>query len=46
MGKKEFAATALDLKSETFVVYVTSLSSDTLPSFSPLELDVYPFRRP
>ena len=43
MGKKEFAAAALDPESETFIVYVASLSSDTLPSFSPL--DVHPFRR-
>ena len=46
MGKKEFAAVALDPKSETFVVHVTSLSSDASPSFSPLELNVYPSHRP
>ena len=43
VGKKEFAATALDLERETFVVHVASLSSDALPSSSPL--DVHPFRR-
>ena len=46
MGKKEFAAVALNPESETFVVYVASLSSNTLPSFSPLELNVHPSRRP
>ena len=44
MSKKEFAAAALDLESETFVVHVASLSFDTSPNFSPL--DVHPFRRP
>ena len=46
VDKEEFAATALDSKSEIFIVYVVSLSSDALPNFSPLKLDVYPFRRP
>ena len=46
VGKKEFAAIALDLESETFVVYVASLSSDASPSSSPLKLNVYPSRRP
>ena len=46
VGKKEFAAAALDPESETFVVHVTSLSSDALPSSFPLELDVHPSRRP
>ena len=45
VGKKEFAAVALDPKSETFVVYIASLSSNALPSSSLLELDVYPFYR-
>ena len=44
VGKKEFAAIALDPESETFVVHVASLSSDGLPSSSPL--DVHPSRRP
>ena len=46
MGKKEFAAAALESESETFVVYVAFLSSDVLPCFSLFELDVQPFRRP
>ena len=46
VGKKEFAAAALDPESETFVVHVASLSSDASPSSSPLELDVHPSRRP
>ena len=45
-GKKEFATTALDPESETFIVHVASLSSDASPSSSPLELDVHPSRRP
>ena len=45
MDKKEIAAAVLDSESETFVVHVVSLNSDMLPSFSPLELDVYPSRR-
>ena len=44
VGKKEFAAAALDLESETFVVHVASLSSNALPSSSPL--NVHPSRRP
>ena len=48
MGKKEFAAAALDPESETFVVHVASLCSDALPSFSAsqLEHDVHPSRKP
>ena len=46
MGKKEFAVAALVPESRTFVVHVTSLSSDALPSSSSLELDVHLFRRP
>ena len=46
VGKKEFAATALDPKSKTFVVHVVSLSSNALPSSSSLKLNVHPFRRP
>ena len=40
MGKKEFAAAALDPEHETYVVHVASLSSTPLAS-----LDVYPSRR-
>ena len=46
MDKKEFAATALDLESEIFIVHVASLSFDASPSSSPLELNVHPSRRP
>ena len=46
VGKKEFAATALDPEHENYVVYVGSVSSNALPSFFLLELDVHPFRRP
>ena len=42
MDKKEFAAAALDLKYEIYVIYVTSLSSAPLVVF----LNVYPSRRP
>ena len=45
VGKKQFLAVAPDLESETFVVHVASLSSDTSPSSSPLELNVYSSRR-
>ena len=41
MGKKEFAAAALDPEYETYVVHVASLSSTPLAS-----LDVHPSRRP
>ena len=44
VGKKKFVVAALDLESETFVVYIVSLGFDASPSSSPL--DVYPFRRP
>ena len=44
VGKKEIAAAALDPESETFVVHVASLSSNALPSSSPL--DVHLSRRP
>ena len=37
MGKKEFAAAALDLEHETFVVHVALLSSVASPSSSPLK---------
>ena len=45
MGKKEFAAAALDPKYKTYVVHVGSVNSNAIPSFSPLELNVHPFRR-
>ena len=41
VGKKEFAAAALDLEYETYVVHVTSLSSAPLVA----SLDVHPSRR-
>ena len=44
MGKKEFAVAVFDPEHETYVVYVGSVSSDTSPSSS--LLDVYSFRRP
>ena len=46
VDKKEFATAVLDLESEIFVVYVASISSITLLSFSLLELHVYLFRKP
>ena len=46
VGKKEFVAATLHPENETFIVYVASLSSDVSFSSSPLEFDVYPFRRP
>ena len=45
VGKKEFAAAALDLKIEVFIVHVALFSSIISPSFSPLELNVHPFHR-
>ena len=44
VGKKEFAAAALDPGHETYVVYVGSVSSVASPSSSPL--DIHPTRRP
>ena len=46
VGKKEFAVAALDPEHGTYVVHVGLVSSNALPSFSPLELDIHPFRRP
>ena len=40
MGKKEFAAAALDPEHKTYVIHVASFNSTLLAS-----LDVYPFRR-
>ena len=42
VGKKEFAAAALEPEYETYVVHVVSLSSTPFVAY----LDVYPFRRP
>ena len=44
VGKKEFAAAALDPEHETYVVHVGSVNSNALPSSSPL--DVYLSQRP
>ena len=44
VGKKEFAAAALDPEHKTYVVHVGSVSSVASPSSSPL--DVHPFLRP
>ena len=46
VGKKEYAAAALDSEYETYVVHVRSVSSNVSPSFSPLKLDVHPSYRP
>ena len=46
VGKKEFAAAALDPEHKTYVVHVGSVSSDASPSSSLLKLDVHSFRRP
>ena len=48
VGKKKFAAAALDPEHKTYVVYVGSVSSNASlsSSASQLELDVHPFRRP
>ena len=43
VGKKEFVAIAFDLKYETYVVHVRSVSFNTLSISSPL--DVHPFWR-
>ena len=42
VGKKEFAAAALDLEYETYVIHVGSVNSDALPSSFPLKLNVHP----
>ena len=49
MGKKEFAAAALDLEYKTFTVYVTSLSSiplDVRPQISGLITEKSPTKIP
>ena len=46
VDKKEFAVVALDLESEPFVIHVASLSSNLLPSSSPLGFDIYPSQKP
>ena len=42
VDKKEFAAAALDLEYETYVIHVASLSSTPFVA----SLDIHPFRRP
>ena len=44
MGKKEYAAAALNPEHETYIVYIGSVNSDALLSFFPL--DVHPSWRP
>ena len=46
MGKKEFAAAAFDPEHKIYIVYVGLVSSNVSPSFSPLELNIHPFRKP
>ena len=46
VGKKEFAAAALDPEHETYVVHVGSVSSNASPSSSASQLNVHPSRRP
>ena len=46
MGKKEFAAVALDSEHAIYVVHVTSLSSTLLISLRSTLLNVHPFWRP
>ena len=46
IGKKEFAATALNPNYKTNIVHVGSISFDASPSFFSLELNVYLFYRP
>ena len=41
VGKKEFAAAALDSESETFIVHIASLSSNALPNSFPLKLNIH-----
>ena len=45
MGKKEFAAAAVNLEHETYVIHVASLSSIPLAFLWSTSLDVHPFRR-
>ena len=44
VGKKEFIVIVLDLKHETYVVYIRLVSSVALPNFFPLNIPL--FRRP
>ena len=46
MGKKKFAAVALDLEHKTHIIHVKAVNSVALPSSSPLEFDVHTSRRP
>ena len=45
VGKKKFAAVALDLESETFVIHIASLNSNMLPNSSLLRLNIHPIYR-
>ena len=44
VSKKKFAAATLDPEYEAYIVHVRLVSSNALPSFSPL--NIHPFRRP
>ena len=46
IGKKEFAAAALDPKHETYIIYIAPLSSTPVASLKSTSLDVHPSRRP
>ena len=46
VGKKKFAAAALDPEHETYVIHVKLVSSDALLNSSPLELNIHPSCRP
>ena len=46
VGKKKFAAAALDPEHETYIVHIASLSSTPLASLGSSPLDVYPSWRP
>ena len=43
MGKKEFAAAALDPEHETYIIHIESVSSNA--SLNPSPLNIHPFRR-
>ena len=45
VGKKEFAATALDPKHETYVVHIVSLNSTLLASLGSTPLNVHPSQK-
>ena len=46
VGKKEFAAAALNPEHEIYIIYIASLKSTPLTSLRSTLLNVYPFRRP